>query len=103
MSLLAGYASFVAGVRIALLYLAILAAALCALDWVVRTRRISPFSRVARFFRLRIDPLMQPVERVIVRSGGLPAAAPWWTLAAVVIGGILLISLLQLIGDVIAQ
>ena len=103
MSLLATYGAFVEGVRTVLLYGAVLVAAVCAFDWAVRTRRISPFNRAARFFRGRIDPLMVPVERVVVRSGGLPASAPWWALAATVVGGILLISLLRLVGDVLGQ
>src|SRR5262249_19577065 len=63
----------------------------------------SPFNRVARFFRARIDPLMAPVERVVVRSGGPPTQAPWWSLAAVVVGGIVVISLLRLIGSLLQQ
>jgi hypothetical protein len=72
-------------------------------DWAVRTRRINPFGGIARFFRARVDPLMLPVERRIVRSGGLPATAPWWTLAAVVVGGILFISLLGFVGGLLKQ
>jgi YggT family protein len=101
--MLASYAAFIGIVRSVLFYLALVVAAVCAFDWAVRTRRINPFNRVARFFRGRIEPLMQPVERVIVRAGGLPSSAPWWALAAVVVGGILLISLLQLAGEVLAQ
>ena len=63
-------------------------------DWLVRTRRISPFSRVARFFRTSISPVMAPVERRVVRAGGLPSNAPWWTLVAVAVGGIVVLSLL---------
>src|SRR5215472_12715471 len=103
MSMLASYAAFIGIVRTVLLYLAIAAAAVCAFDWAVRTRRISPFNRAARFFRGRIEPAMAPVERVIVRAGGVPSSAPWWTLAAVVVGGILLVSLLQIIGGVLTQ
>lgn len=103
MSALATYATIVAVTRTVLLYLALVLAAVCVFDWAVRTRRISPFSRVARFFRGRIDPMMAPVERVVVRSGGLPASAPWWTLVAVVVGGILLISLMELAGSILAQ
>jgi len=103
MSVLASYAVFVAGVRTALLYLAALAAAICAFDWAVRTRRVSPFNRVARFFRGRIEPVMAPVERMVVRAGGVPSSAPWWTLAAVVVGGIILVSVLQLAGGVLTQ
>lgn len=68
------------------------------LSYSVRTRRISPFSAVARFVRERIDPwLIAPMERKILRAGGTPYAAPWWTLAAVVLGGLLLLSALSFI------
>ena len=103
MNVIVSYATFVAGVRTALLYLAGVVAVVCVVDWAVRTRRIGPFNRVARFFRARVDPLMAPVERAIVRSGGLPSTAPWWTLAAVVVGGILLITLLQFGGGILTQ
>src|SRR5215831_2017321 len=103
MSMLASYATFIGIVRTVLLFLAIAVTAICAFDWAVRTRRINPFNRVARFFRGRIEPMMAPVERVVVRSGGLPAAAPWWALAAVIVGGILLISLMGLVGAILAQ
>lgn len=95
MSALASYAQFVGIVRIVLFYGAIVVAAVCGVDWAVRTRRINPFSRVARFFRGRIDPVLLPVERVVVRGGGLPAAAAWWALVAYILGAILLITLLQ--------
>lgn len=103
MSMLAGYAAFVAGVRVVLLYVAVIAAIVCAVDWAVRTRRISPFSRVARFCRSWIDPLIAPIERLILRTGGNPSSAAWWMLAAVIVCGILLISLLQLAGGVLQQ
>jgi YggT family protein len=74
-----------------------------AIDWAVRTRRISPFSGVARFFRTSVDPLLAPVERQIVRAGGLPSSAPWWALALVVIGGIVLITLLEFIRSQLAM
>lgn len=68
------------------------------LSYGVRTRRISPFSPVARFVRERIDPwLIAPMERKILRAGGTPYAAPWWTLAAVVFGGLLLLSALSFV------
>jgi YggT family protein len=80
--------------RIAFLVLAVVVTAVCVVDWAVRTRRINPFSGVARFFRGSIDPLLAPIERRIVRSGGLPSNAPWWALAAVVLSGIAVIWLL---------
>lgn len=103
MNVLSTYAAFVAGVRVVLLYLAIALAIVCAVDWAVRTRRISPFSRVARFFRARIDPLMTPVERVILRAGGTPTSAAWWTLVGLILFGILIITLLQFLGGILTQ
>ena len=103
MSMLAAYGTFLGVVRLVFLYAAIAVAAICAFDWAVRTRRINPFNRAARFFRSNIDPMMAPVERVIVRRGGLPHQAPWWTLAAVIVGGILVITLLQFLGGILQQ
>jgi YggT family protein len=80
--------------RIVFLGLAVVVTAVCVVDWAVRTRRINPFSGVARFFRGSIDPLLAPIERRIVRSGGLPSNAPWWALAVVVLSGIAVIWLL---------
>lgn len=78
---------------------AVLVAVAAALSWAVRTRRVSPFSGVARFVRARIDPLFARMERRLVRAGGQPAHAPWWTLAAVVVAGIVLMSLLGFVRD----
>jgi YggT family protein len=83
--------------RTALLSVAVVFGAICVLDWAVRTRKISPFNAVARFCRSTVDPLIAPIERRVVRAGGAPASAPLWALAAVVIGGILLLTALDLI------
>jgi YggT family protein len=80
-----------------LLWIAVIFAAICALDWAVRTRKISPFNAIARFCRSTVDPLIAPIERKVVRAGGTPASAPLWALAAVVVGGILLLSLLDMV------
>lgn len=70
-------------------------AAFCILDWLVRTRRVNLFGPLARFSRSRIDPVLEPIERRVLAAGGNPASAPLWALAAVVIGGILLVSVLD--------
>lgn len=79
------------------------AAVVATLDWMVRTRRIPPFSPVARWLRTNVSPVFAPMERRIVRAGGLPTAAPWWTLAAVVLGGIVVLSLLGWVRGQIAM
>lgn len=92
------YALFVRGVQLACVAAAVVMGIAAAVDWLVRTRRITPFSAIARFTRRTIDPLLAPVERRVLRSGGSPTNVPWWGLVAVVVGGIVLISLLQFIG-----
>jgi YggT family protein len=89
--------------RTALLSVALVLGVICILDWAVRTRKISPFNAVARFCRSTIDPFIAPIERKVVRAGGTPASAPLWALAAVVIGGILLLTLLDVIRLEIAR
>lgn len=82
-------------VRFILLVTAGVFAAFCILDWLVRTRRVNLFGSLARFSRSRIDPILEPIERRVLRAGGNPASAPLWALAAVVVGGILLLSVLD--------
>jgi YggT family protein len=81
--------------RIALLVAGGVFLVVAVLDWAVRTRRINPFSSVARFCRRVIDPFLAPIEARVVRAGGLPSQAPWWGLGAVVVIGVLMIVLLQ--------
>jgi YggT family protein len=83
--------------RTVLVVLAGVLAVVCVVDWAVRTRKISPFNSVARFFRSTVDPFIAPVERKVVRAGGTPASTPLWALAAVVIGGIIIISIVDFI------
>ena len=73
--------------KVVLLWSALIIAVIAAIDWLVRTRRISPFGPLARFFRQHIDPLLEPVERRVIRAGGMPANAPWWALAAIIVIG----------------
>jgi YggT family protein len=89
-------------VRIAVFVIAVAAAFVFLIDWLVRTRRINPFNPVARAFRQAVQPVLLPIEQRVVRSGGLPAHAPWWALVVVVVAGILLIVALQFVRGEIA-
>lgn len=97
------YAAFVGGVRYALFVVAVIVAIIALLDWAVRARKLNPFGPIARFCRRFVDPLMLPVERRIVRAGGQPTSAPWWTLVFVVVGGLVLISLLNFLGGALVR
>ena len=83
--------------RVVIFVIAAVALVVFTVDWLVRTRRVSPFGAVARFFRRVVDPLIVPVERRVVRAGGLPASAPWWALVEIVLGGLVLLALLEFI------
>lgn len=76
--------------------LAFLATLLVALThWLVRSQRIQPFGGWATFVRRWSDPLLRPIERRLHGAGGNPQHAPWWLLAVVVVGGLVLIELLR--------
>lgn len=93
--LIDGFTTAISLLRSVLFVVVAVLGVVCIVDWAVRTRRISPFNGVARFFRASIDPFIAPVERRVVRAGGLPSSAPFWTFIVVLIGGILLITLLD--------
>lgn len=81
-----------------------IAAVAAVVSYSVRTRKISPFSPFARFTRDKVDPwLIAPMERRIMRAGGTPYAAPWWALAAVIIGGLILLSAVGFVRDQLAM
>src|ERR1041385_8269239 len=61
--------------------------------WLVRTRRVSPFSALGRALRAATDPLSRPVETRVVRAGGNPVHAGWWLVVAVAAAGVLLVTL----------
>lgn len=101
-SVLAAFDTLLGILRVVVFIVAAAAAIIFGVDWLVRTRRVKPFSPVARFFRRAVDPLLVPVEQRVVRSGGLPSSAPWWALVVVVLGGLVLLALLEFIRGQVA-
>ena len=63
--------------------------------WAVRSRKLSPFAAWPRTVRRLSDPVLRPVEQRVIRAGGSPQTAPYWLLAVVVLGGLVLISLVR--------
>ena len=96
-SVLAGFDTLLGLLRVVVFVVAAAALVIFTIDWLVRTRRLSPFGPVARFFRRVVDPLIVPIEHRVVRAGGLPSSAPWWALIAVVIGGLVVLALLEFV------
>lgn len=90
-------------VRFAALGVAGLVAVAALLAWLVRTRRISPFSGTARAIRRVTDPVFVPMDGRLARWGAAPAQSPLWTLGIVVVVGLLVIALVDFVaGQVLA-
>jgi YggT family protein len=68
--------------------------------WAVRSRRLNAFGAWPRFMRRLSDPVLQPVERRVIMSGGNPQNAPLWLLAVVIAAGLVLLSLTGWLIDV---
>src|SRR6058998_4315150 len=81
-----------------LVFAAFAASVLVALaSWLVRTRRISPFSALGRTLRAASDPLIRRVETRLVRAGGNPVHAGWWLAVGVAVAGVVFITLWNLL------
>ncbi len=78
-------------------------AGLATIDWAVRTRRINPFSGVARFMRNRVEPRLAGVERQVTRVGGHPASTPWWALVGYVVLGALLLAAFDMVASLVRE
>lgn len=91
------------GLRTALLAGGIVFAAIAAVDWAVRTRRINPFSGVARLMRARVDPRLAGVERVVIRAGGSPSATPWWGVVAYIVFALLALAIFDFLISLVAD
>ena len=89
----------IAAARIAALSLAVLALAAALLDRAVRTRRLNPFGRLGRLSRRAVDPMLAPFEKRLLMSGRSTESAGWWMVGAVVIGGLVVIALLDFVRD----
>ena len=63
-------------------------------SWLVRTRRISPFTAFGRSLRAITDPIVRPLERRLVRLGGNPVNVGWWLVIVVAAGGVVFISVM---------
>lgn len=92
MALLPILALILAVVRTVVLVTVVALAVLFLLDWLVRTRRINPFHPAARAIRRIVDPIVAPVERRILRAGGVPTSAPIWALVGAVFLGIVVVA-----------
>lgn len=92
-----------AAIRVIALAAVAVATLLATLSWATRTRRLNPFSPLARFARSRIDPRLAPIERRLLYSGMNPANAPWWGVLLLVAFALLAIMVVDTGGRMAAQ
>lgn len=71
--------------------------------WAIKSRRLNPFGTWPRLVRRASDPVLQPLERRIVRSGGSPQDASLWLVGIVILGGLLLLTLLHWLAGVVVS
>jgi YggT family protein len=88
--------------RTAVVVALVYASAIGLTHWAVRSRRITPFGAWPRFMRRASDPVLLPLERRIVRSGGSPQDAPLWLVGLVIAGGLLLLTLVHWLAGFVA-
>lgn len=64
-------------------------------DLAARKGWISPFGALARTMRKLGDPLIRPVERWLLKQGGVPSAASGWAVVLSIVVGLVAIWLAQ--------
>jgi YggT family protein len=97
------FALLIVAARIAVIVALAYASAVTLTHWAVRSRRITPFGAWPRFMRRVSDPVLLPLERRVVRAGGSPQDAPLWLGGIVIVGGLLLLSLVQWLAGAVAE
>lgn len=95
MSLAMVIAQVLAGARALIGVAFVLGLVVAGTHWLVREGKLAPFGGWAGFVRGWSDPLLAPIERRLRAAGGNPQHAPWWLLGVVVVGGLLLLQVLQ--------
>lgn len=88
-------------VRILIVLVLGYALAVAVTHWAVQRRHIGPFGAWPRLIRRTSDPVLDPIERRLVRMGRNPQDAPLWLLGLVILGGLLLMALVGWVLDTI--
>lgn len=71
--------------------------------WLVRRQSLQPFGAWPRLVRQASDPVLQPIERRLLRAGGNPQDAPMWLLGGAIVGGLVLLALLRWLWRTLAR
>lgn len=63
--------------------------------WMVQQQKLAPFSAWPRAIRRVSDPLLRPIERRLLRSGGNPQNAPLWLAGLTLASGLIVLWLFR--------
>ena len=89
----------VIGVRFVVAGAFVLSAIVALTHWAVRRGTLNAFGGWARTVRRWSDPVLRPLERRLVRGGANPQDAPLWLMGVTVVGGLVLIGLVNWLID----
>lgn len=80
-----------AALRIVVVSLFLASVIIALTHWAVRQGHLGAFSAWPRFVRRVSDPIVQPLERRLVRGGRNPQDAPVWLAGIILVGGLVLL------------
>lgn len=72
-------------------------------SWALRTRRLNPFGRPGRLVRRMSEPVLDPIESLLLRRGGNPSNAEWWLVGIALVGGLLVVTAVNWIETIAIQ
>jgi YggT family protein len=81
--------------RIVVLSLVVAAAIVALTQFAVKRGYLTPFGALPRTIRGLSEPLVKPLERRLLRSGGNPVNAPYVLFLVALAGGLVLLALVQ--------
>src|SRR5262245_51074150 len=85
----------VLAVRGAVFLLFLVASVIALVHWGVKNQHLQPFGALPRAVRKVSEPLIRPLERRVLSSGGNPVNAPYYLFWVVLLGGLAAIGLTQ--------
>jgi YggT family protein len=82
-------------VRGVVFILFLIAAIIAATHWAVQHKHLQPFGPLPRGARRLGEPLIKPLERRVLKSGGNPVNAPYYFFWLTLLGGLAVIGLTE--------
>ncbi len=98
-ALIRAFSAAIAVARSFSLALVVLWSILAVLVYLVRAKKVQPFSGAGRFIRGSLDPLVRPFDRRLARHGVIGMLVPLWSIVIVIVAVAGVIFLLTFVRD----